>query len=113
MRIDRDINEGNVTAAEIQSLAGLLCWASKVIPYGMIYARELYSVVVDLGMSSATRAQAKKTHVIEAAHIARVQLLSSPKLATGRRKPTRQDGSLLLESEEQCRTWPHMALWTP
>ena len=42
MRIDQDINWGSVTAAEIQSLAGLLCWASKVIPYGMIYIRELY-----------------------------------------------------------------------
>ena len=43
----------------------------------MIYTRELYSVVADLGMSSATRAQAKKTHVVEAAHIARVLLDTS------------------------------------
>ena len=34
MRIDRGIQEANITAAEIQSLAGLLCWASKVIPLG-------------------------------------------------------------------------------
>ena len=77
MRIDRDINDGNVSAAEIQSLAGLLCWASKVIPYGMIYTRELYSVVADLGMSSATRAQAKETPVVEATYIAHIQLDTS------------------------------------
>ena len=35
----------------------------------MIYTRELYSVVADLGMSSATRAQAKNTYVVEAAMI--------------------------------------------
>ena len=29
MRIDRDINDGNASAAEIQSLAGLLCWSSR------------------------------------------------------------------------------------
>ena len=31
-RIDRDLGRGDISAAEIQSLAGLLCWASKVIP---------------------------------------------------------------------------------
>ena len=73
MWIDRDIAGGGISAAEIQSLAGLLCWASKVIPYGMIYTRELYSVVTDLGMSSATRAQAKSTYIVEAAQIARAR----------------------------------------
>ena len=39
----------------------------------MIYTRKLYSLVADLGMSSATRAQAKNTYVVEDAMIARAR----------------------------------------
>ena len=72
-RIDRDLGRGDISAAEIQSLAGLLCWASKVIPFGMIYIRELYSVVADMGMSSAPRALAKNAYIVEAAHVERAR----------------------------------------
>ena len=46
------LESGLVNADEIRSLAGLSCWASKVILFGMLYTRELYGVLNVLGMTS-------------------------------------------------------------
>jgi len=59
---------------DIRSLAGVLCWASKVIKFGMVYIRELYSVVADLGMSSCLKAIGRSTFFTDADYIRRIRL---------------------------------------
>ena len=76
-RIELNLDMGGISAGEIRSLAGLLCWASKIVNHGMIYTRELYSVVADLGMSSATKAQAKHTLITSQAMMSRIRLDTS------------------------------------
>ena len=60
-RIDMALDTWEVSVNGVRSLSGVLCWASKVIEYGMIYVRELYGVVSDLGMSSCSTAMGRVT----------------------------------------------------
>ena len=62
----------------MRSLSGLLCWASKVIEYEMIYVRELYAVVSDFGMSSCSTAMGRVTFLEEDNLIRRIRLDIGP-----------------------------------
>jgi len=52
LRINDSLDRWEISVADIRSLSGVLCWAAKVIQFGMVYVRELYAVVADLGTSS-------------------------------------------------------------
>ncbi len=73
-RIDLALDEGEVSVNDVRSLSGVLCWAAKVIPYGMVYVRELYAVVADLGLSSCTKAMARTVFFVDAELIGRIRL---------------------------------------
>ena len=73
-RINDALDSWTVTVDDIRSLSGVLCWAAKVIPYGMIYIRELYSVVSDLGLSSCSKAQGRATFFTDEKLIERIRL---------------------------------------
>ena len=59
---------------DVRSLSGVLCWASKVIKFGMVYIRELYAVVADLGMASCSKAIGRITFFTDADLIRRIRL---------------------------------------
>ena len=61
--ISSRLDSGNVNAHEIRSLAGVLCWGSKVIRHGMLYTRELYGVLNVLGMTSAPGSVARRVMI--------------------------------------------------
>ena len=62
-RIYIALDSWDVSVDDIRSLSGVLCWASKVIEYGMIYVRELYSVVAELGLSSCPKSIGRSTFI--------------------------------------------------
>jgi len=68
------LDSWDVSVEDIRSLSGVLCWASKVIEYGMIYVRELYSVVAELGMSSCPKSIGRSTFFEDANWIRRIRL---------------------------------------
>ena len=73
-RINIALDTWEVSVNDVRSLSGVLCWASKVIEYGMIYVRELYGVVSDLGMSSCSTAMGRVTFFEDANLIRRIRL---------------------------------------
>ena len=64
---------GTVNAHEVRALAGLLCWGSKVILFGMLHIRGFYGVLSTLGMISARGYVARRVFITEGALIARIQ----------------------------------------
>ena len=62
-RIYIALDSWDVSVDDLRSLSGVLCWASKVIEYGMIYVRELYSVVAELGLSSCPKSIGRSTFI--------------------------------------------------
>ena len=64
---------GAVNAHEVRSLAGLLCWASKVILFGMLHTRGLYGVLSDLGMISARSFMARRLFILDVDLIQRIR----------------------------------------
>ena len=73
-RIYIALDSWDVSVDDIRSLSGVLCWASKVIEYGMIYVRELYSVVAELGLSSCPKSIGRSTFIEDANQIRRIRL---------------------------------------
>ena len=73
-RINDTLDRWEVSVADIRSLSGVLCWATKVVQYGMVYMRELYAVVSDLGMSSASRYACRNTFFIDEELIRRIRI---------------------------------------
>ena len=74
LRINHLLDYGEVSVADIRSLSGVLCWAAKVIRFGMVYVRELYAVVADLGMSSASRQACRSTFFTDWRLIRRIRI---------------------------------------
>ena len=67
------LDSGAVNAHEVRSVAGVLCWSSKVIQYGMLYTRELYGVLSALGMTSAPGAVARRAWIVDVHLIWRIR----------------------------------------
>ena len=73
-RINSALGRWEVSVADIRSFSGVLCWAAKVIQYGMVYVRELYAVVADLGMSSASQHACRNTFFTDVGLIHRIRI---------------------------------------
>ena len=73
-RINGALDLGEVSVADVRSLSGVLCWAAKVVQYGMVYVRELFAVVADLGMSSASQQACRNTFFTDAGYIQRIRI---------------------------------------
>ena len=71
--MDGRLDLGAVNAHEVRSLAGLLCWASKVILFGMLHTRGLYGVLSDLGVISARGYVARRLFISDVGLIHRIR----------------------------------------
>ena len=74
LRIDAALDSWEVSVNDVRSLSGVLCWAFKVIKFGMVYIRELYAVVSNLGMTSCSKAIGRVTFFTDADLIRRIRL---------------------------------------
>jgi len=74
LRINDYLDHWEISVADIRSLSGVLCWAAKVIHFGMVYVRELYAVVAELGMSSASRQACRSRFFTEEHFIRRIRI---------------------------------------